>query len=761
MSIGECNIHYNNIRLVVKTNIQWSIALSSIVGARKHIGVSERPTTLYHFIHIIITHNTMPTLAELSTFSALPQGQQTILRIAARINEVLRRCHQQGVEPSPAVLWHIEDALDTALELGMDNPILWPHPVITEVATVIYGNSTPRLGDVNLRRIAIDCVANECKGVSATTELERFLDAGNTRSDSPKWWRPDFESGDIEQDQEMQSPDISVSSMDYILNQTASEDGEIKDGEIEEIPMEEYDTRRCGQCNLNDRHCEIQDQVQSDGAYECTHCAEHGIRCWPPAGWALPLLYAMRDRQMSSRGCDIVISEGLELLGVEIGCIWIIWPGRFRHGLFQTRTVHASRMGRVWGSISVTSHPKCPKSPLHFPHTISIIPIASMSNLRLEYLKYTDEQQDMLLVACRIIEAVRARDQGNAIPDKDFKKHLKREVKRSLEHLSVHPAIKLASSLWEGETVTPLDELTMERITKACQKSKREGVLSSTDLEEVMIEDGELDRWWLPPAAEEMEVDEPGKDPNLQEHNLKLTRRSWKASGPPESEGESLNTTQTRNEMGAPGKGSFSIQNTTGCSTTDYVGTRSQIRAKYPDPRFPSVNTEGTTQGAAEQEEGSSPTPQNTYITEEGTVNMIKKDYKKDRCGPCNYAKLECTIQPDAFETRSYECIRPETHLRSNKSTTNFVTAHDLQKQIKKLTEVLKDGTAGRPDRPIPSPSVSLHPIHSAVPSPILLSSHNLAEGVAGPSRLPAGSSTVRSTGALAKRVSSTSCGRK
>ncbi|KAI0257766.1 hypothetical protein BC834DRAFT_848691 [Gloeopeniophorella convolvens] len=111
MSIGECNIHYKNIRLVVKTNIQWSIAFSSIVGARKHIGVSEHPTTLYHFIHIIITHNTMPTLAELSTFSALPQGQQTILRIAARINEVLRRCHQQGVEPSPAVLWHIADAL--------------------------------------------------------------------------------------------------------------------------------------------------------------------------------------------------------------------------------------------------------------------------------------------------------------------------------------------------------------------------------------------------------------------------------------------------------------------------------------------------------------------------------------------------------------------------------------------------------------------------------------------------------------------------
>ena len=82
--------------------------------------------------------------------------------------------------------------------------------------------------------------------------------------------------------------------------------------------------------------------------------------------------------------------------------------------------------------------------------------------------------------------------------------------KRTLEHLSVHPAIKLASSLWEGKTVTPLDELTMESITKACQKSKREGVLSSTDLEEVMIEDGELDRWWLPPAAEEMEVDEPG-----------------------------------------------------------------------------------------------------------------------------------------------------------------------------------------------------------------------------------------------------------
>ena len=25
MSIGECNIHYKNIRLVVKTNIQWNI----------------------------------------------------------------------------------------------------------------------------------------------------------------------------------------------------------------------------------------------------------------------------------------------------------------------------------------------------------------------------------------------------------------------------------------------------------------------------------------------------------------------------------------------------------------------------------------------------------------------------------------------------------------------------------------------------------------------------------------------------------------
>ncbi|KAI0258305.1 hypothetical protein BC834DRAFT_847465 [Gloeopeniophorella convolvens] len=568
MSIGEYNIHYKNIKLVVKTNIQWSIiilcetdhvkrtAFSSIVGARTHIGVSERPTTLYHFIHIIITHNTMPTLAELSTFSALPQGQQTILRITARINEVLRRCHQQGVEPSLAVLWHIEDALS----------ILWPHPVITEVATVIYGKTVWPMS------------VRVCQPPLSSRDFWMLGTQGQTVQSGGGLTLSLVTLSKIKR--------CRVSSMDYILNQTASEDGEIK-----EIPMEEYDTRRCGQCNLNDRHCEIQDQVQSDGAYECTHCAEHGIRCWPPAGWALPLLYAMRDHQMSSRGCDIVTHKDI------------------------TKQIEAL-IYRLGGG---------------------------------KYLKYTDEQQDMLLVACRIIEAVRARDQGNTIRDKDFKKHLKQEVdtaimiqKRSLEHLSVHPAIKLASSLWEGKTVTPLDELTMESITKACQKSKREGVLSSTDLEE--------------------------------------------------------------------------------------------------------VNTEGATQGAAEQEEGSSPTPQNTYITEEGTVNMIKKDYKKDRCSPCNYAKLECTMQPDAFETRNYECIR---------------SARDLQKQIKKLTEVLKDGTAGRPDRPIPSPSVSLRSIHSAVPSPILFYGHNLAEGVAGPSRLPAGSSTVRSTGAPVKRVSSTSRGRK
>ncbi|KAI0257775.1 hypothetical protein BC834DRAFT_848654 [Gloeopeniophorella convolvens] len=174
-----------------------------------------------------------------------------------------------------------------------------------------------------------------------------------------------------------------------------------------------------------------------------------------------------------------------------------------------------------------------------------------MSDLRLEYLKYTDEQQDMLQIASRIFEAVRARDQSNATPDKDFEKHLKREV--------------------EGETVTPLDELTMESIAKACQKSKREGVLSSTDLEEVMIEDGELDRWWLPPAAEEMEVDEP-EPPAKRRLTCALLKR-------------------------------VVLQ----------------------------VNTEGVAQGAAEQEEGSSPTPQNIYITEEGTVNIIKTDYKKAR----------------------------------------------------------------------------------------------------------------------------------
>ncbi|KAI0262853.1 hypothetical protein BC834DRAFT_1034203 [Gloeopeniophorella convolvens] len=174
MSIGECNIHYKNIKLVVKTNIQWSICYRI-----DHKGITIRPCKI---------RTDWIRLSELSTFSALPQGQQTILRIAARINEVLRRCHQQGVEPSPAVLWHIEDALDTALELGMNNPILWPHPTVWPMSVR----------------------------------------------------RPDFESGDIEQDQEMQSPDISVSSMDYILNQTDSEDGE-----IEEIPMEEYDTRRC------------------------------------------------------------------------------------------------------------------------------------------------------------------------------------------------------------------------------------------------------------------------------------------------------------------------------------------------------------------------------------------------------------------------------------------------------------------------------------------------------------------------------------
>ncbi|KAI0257738.1 hypothetical protein BC834DRAFT_848722 [Gloeopeniophorella convolvens] len=342
----------------------------------------------------------------------------------------------------------------------------------------------------------------------------------------------------------------------------------------------------------------------------------------------------MRDCQMSSRGCDIVthkdITKQIEAL---INCL-----GGGNVDLlarpFQTWTIPdmdcaCTPHGPVGAQSASQVIQSVPNPPHTFTHYITH-PIASMSDLRLEYLKYTDEQQDMLLVACRIIEAVRARDQGNAIPDRDFKKHLKREVdtaikikKRSLEHLSVHPAIKLASSLWEGETVTPLDELTMESITKACQKSKREGVLSSTDLEEVMIEDGELDRWWLPPAAEEMKVDEPE---------------------PP---------------------------------------AKPRPTCALPKRAVLQVNTEGATQGAAEQEEGSSPTPQNTYITEEGTVNMVKKDYKKDWCSPCNYAKLECTIQPDAFETRNYECIRPETHLRSNKSTTNFVTARDLQKQIK------------------------------------------------------------------------------
>ncbi|KAI0257701.1 hypothetical protein BC834DRAFT_848769, partial [Gloeopeniophorella convolvens] len=196
-----------------------------------------------------------------------------------------------------------------------------------------------------------------------------------------------------------------------------------------------------------------------------------------------------------------------------------------------------------------------------------------MSDLRLEYLKYTDEQQDMLQIACRIFEAVRARDQSNATPDKHFTKHLKREV--------------------EGETVTPLDELTMESITKACQKSKREGVLSSTDLKEVMIEDGELDRWWLPPAAEEMEVDEP-EPPAKRRLTCALLKR-------------------------------VVLQ----------------------------VNTEGVAQGAAEQEEGSSPTPQNT------TQRRHCEHEKGLQEGSVRSATMRSWSAQavNAFETRNYECI--------------------------------------------------------------------------------------------------------
>lgn len=178
-----------------------------IFGALLHTPV------LYYSPNITTSHITMPSHAELSTFLFLPQGQQTILRSAARINEVLQRCHQQGVEPSRAVLRYIEDELvsvylygllyiiltsyvpqDTALALWGDNQILWPHPVLTEVATVIHGSASQKLADVNLRMITMACVANEYRGMVATIDLERFLEAGDSRPDSPKWWRPDFEN---------------------------------------------------------------------------------------------------------------------------------------------------------------------------------------------------------------------------------------------------------------------------------------------------------------------------------------------------------------------------------------------------------------------------------------------------------------------------------------------------------------------------------------------------------------------------------------
>lgn len=98
---------------------------------------------------------------------------------------------------------------------------------------------------------------------------------------------------------------------------------QLDDRESEEISLNDYDTvsdlyllylliersvfqRRCGPCNLNNSHCEIQDQVISDGAYECIYCAEHEIRCWPPAGWALPLLYMRRYPQRIPRAGTVV-----------------------------------------------------------------------------------------------------------------------------------------------------------------------------------------------------------------------------------------------------------------------------------------------------------------------------------------------------------------------------------------------------------------------------------------------------------------------
>ncbi|KAI0257725.1 hypothetical protein BC834DRAFT_977072 [Gloeopeniophorella convolvens] len=129
-----------------------------------------------------------------------------------------------------------------------------------------------------------------------------------------------------------------------------------------------------------------------------------------------------------------------------------------------------------------------------------------MSPILDQFTALSSNEQKLLIIAGRLMEAFQQRQRNNTVPDQVLIGHIRVELGVALEifgresELYIHPMIVAVAKLLESPGSPNLDQLDLSKVIAKCIKheiNQKRGILATSEASELIGQDPAGTTWWL------------------------------------------------------------------------------------------------------------------------------------------------------------------------------------------------------------------------------------------------------------------------